>query len=50
MVAESAVCGLRCSVMWLRVDERFLAGDGVPIVGVCGDEWPDYSNRGAAHD
>ena len=50
MVAESAVYGLRGGVMWLRVDERFLAGDGVPIVGVWCAEWADYPNRGTAHD
>ena len=35
--------------MWLRVGERFLAGAGVPVVGVCCDKWADYSDRGAAH-
>ena len=49
MVAESAVCGLCSGVVWLRVGERFLAGDGVPIVGVRCVKWPDYPNRGTAH-
>ena len=49
MVTESAVCGLCGDIVRLRVGERFLAGVRVPIVGVCCAEWPDYSDRGAAH-
>ena len=36
--------------MRLRVGEWFLVGIGVPVVGVCCDEWADYSDRGAAYD
>lgn len=50
MVAESAVCGLCGGIVRLRVGERFLAGDGVPIVGLWCAKWPDYPDRGAVHD